>query len=156
MIMQIYKSGLILFCQIFFLSGYGQEYRYSIEYDGKAVIFTTISGLDLSAKSSENKVFSRTSPLQRVNTVNGRSISLKGGACRSDNELYKWFCTFSQSTKQKRDITVKLLNANGDLIRTWKIRQAGPVKVEGPTLNAKGNDVAIETVVLSHEGIEPE
>jgi phage tail-like protein len=35
----------------------------------------------------------------------------------------------------------------------WSIFQAWPVKCEGPGLKATGNDIAIETLELAHEGI---
>ena len=37
---------------------------------------------------------------------------------------------------------------------TWKIANAWPVKVEGPSLNATGNEIAIETLEFAHEGME--
>jgi len=36
----------------------------------------------------------------------------------------------------------------------WYFRRAIPKRVVGPALNAKGNDVAIETLELSHEGLD--
>jgi phage tail-like protein len=36
----------------------------------------------------------------------------------------------------------------------WRVRNARPVKIEGPALNATGNDVAIESVEIMHDGIE--
>jgi phage tail-like protein len=39
-------------------------------------------------------------------------------------------------------------------IAGWYFRNAIPKAVDGPQLNAKGNDVAIERLVLAHEGID--
>jgi phage tail-like protein len=39
-------------------------------------------------------------------------------------------------------------------IAAWTFTNAYPEKLQGPTLNARGNEVAIETLELSHEGIE--
>ena len=36
----------------------------------------------------------------------------------------------------------------------WKVMRAFPVKVEGPGLKASGNEVAIESIELAHEGLE--
>ena len=36
----------------------------------------------------------------------------------------------------------------------WKFREGWPCKWEGPTLNAKNNEVAIETLEICHEGLE--
>ena len=150
-----FLSGLfLLFAST--MEGKAQYSRVAVEWNSYKIVFSTVSGIDTFKSLSGSTVVSRTNPLQRVNTVSVKSISLKGGNCRMDNELYKWFCTVSLTTKQKRDITVKLLGTNGELIRTWKIRQASPVKVDVPTMDARANEVVIETVVLAYEGIELE
>jgi len=38
----------------------------------------------------------------------------------------------------------------------WNLRRAWPVKIEAGPLNAQGNEVAIETLELAHEGFELE
>jgi phage tail-like protein len=45
-------------------------------------------------------------------------------------------------------------NAANVAIQAWRLRNARPKKYTGPTLGGKGNDVAIEELVLSTEGIE--
>lgn len=35
----------------------------------------------------------------------------------------------------------------------WNAKNAWAMKVEGPGLKASGNEVAIETLVLAHEGL---
>ena len=35
----------------------------------------------------------------------------------------------------------------------WNFVSAWPTKWDGPSFNAKGNEIAIETLVLAHEGI---
>jgi phage tail-like protein len=37
---------------------------------------------------------------------------------------------------------------------TWNFREGWPVKLEGPALNGKTSEVAIETLEICHEGIE--
>src|SRR5262249_11096938 len=47
--------------------------------------------------------------------------------------------------------------AIGGLLRlpvaAWQVQGALPERLTGPTLNAKANEIAIETLELSHEGI---
>lgn len=56
-----------------------------------------------------------------------------------------------------RTVTIKLLDERGDRNRpamTWTLRNAWPMKITGPTLNAKGNDFAVEQLDLVHERLE--
>jgi phage tail-like protein len=38
----------------------------------------------------------------------------------------------------------------------WNFVRGWPAKWEGPALNAKANEVAIETLEIAHEGLELE
>lgn len=38
-------------------------------------------------------------------------------------------------------------------VAAWMFRRALPERVQGPQLNAKGNEMAIETLEMSHEGL---
>ncbi|MEW6173978.1 MAG: phage tail protein, partial [Bacillota bacterium] len=35
----------------------------------------------------------------------------------------------------------------------WEVSQAWPTKYDPPDFNAKGNDVAVETLEIVHEGV---
>ena len=55
-----------------------------------------------------------------------------------------------------RTVTITLLDeSRQDTVCTWTLRRAQPKKLTGPTMAAKGGgDVAMEEIVLVHEGIE--
>ena len=62
------------------------------------------------------------------------------------NGLYEWYNTIKAGTVARRPVTISLLNEEHEPVMTWKIKDAWPVKVEGPGLNATGNEIAIETL----------
>ncbi|MCB1124919.1 MAG: phage tail protein, partial [Verrucomicrobiae bacterium] len=41
-------------------------------------------------------------------------------------------------------------------VMVWKARNAFPVKIEGPGLKSTGNEVAIESLEIAHEGLSIE
>jgi phage tail-like protein len=45
------------------------------------------------------------------------------------------------------------LNEKHEAVMVWKAHNAFPVKVEGPGLKASGNEVAIESIEIAHEGL---
>ena len=53
-------------------------------------------------------------------------------------------------------IVISLLNEEHAPVTTWKVKEAWPCKVEGPTLNSTGNEVAVESIELCHEGLTVE
>jgi phage tail-like protein len=57
-------------------------------------------------------------------------------------------------TVERRDILISLLDESHTPVMTWKVHNAWPVKIESGPLNAKGSEVAMETIELVHEGLE--
>jgi phage tail-like protein len=84
------------------------------------------------------------------------NITLKRGIFSGDNDFFKWVNTVKMNTIERRDITIKLLNEEHNPVMTWKVKQAFPVKFEGPSMKASGNEVAIESLELAHEGFTVE
>jgi len=83
------------------------------------------------------------------------NVVLKRGIT-ADLSLYQWFRAVSQGDFQPRNVMIVLLDAQRQDVRRWLARDAWPVKYDGPTLNAKNNEVAIETLELAVEEIEIE
>jgi phage tail-like protein len=54
---------------------------------------------------------------------------------------------------EQRDISISLLDEQHNPVMTWSIVNAWPTKVTSPDMKANGNEVAIETIELAHEGI---
>jgi phage tail-like protein len=48
------------------------------------------------------------------------------------------------------------LNENHEPVVNWKVKNAFPVKIQSSDLRASGNDMAIETLEISHEGVNIE
>jgi phage tail-like protein len=83
------------------------------------------------------------------------NAALKRGIT-SDLSLYQWFRAVSLGDLQRRNALIVLLDASRQDVRRWLLRDAWPVRYEGPTLQASANEVAIETLELACEDIEVE
>ncbi|MDH3766679.1 MAG: phage tail protein [Nitrosopumilus sp.] len=83
------------------------------------------------------------------------NLILKRGLIKS-SELYDWFKQAKQGTLERRDITVNILNEEKEPFVTWKLRNCWPTKYSGSTLNAKGNEVVIETLEIATEDVDLE
>jgi phage tail-like protein len=83
------------------------------------------------------------------------NVTLKRGITGS-TDLFEWWKSVRDGQVQRRNVTITLLDEQRQAVLRWHLRDAWPVKIEGPTLNATGNEVAIETLELAHEGLEIE
>jgi phage tail-like protein len=71
-----------------------------------------------------------------------------------DMALYDWWRSVIQGNLDRRDVRVTLLDETRQQVAQWRVRRAWPSKYESSDLNALGNDVVIETLELTHEGVE--
>src|SRR5437868_1990118 len=85
------------------------------------------------------------------------NVLLKRGAIGSLN-LYGWYNDVRNGDQNAlRTVTIQLQNEDHTaVVLTWKLRRARPVKIKFGPLNAKGNDVVIETLELACERLEME
>ena len=71
-----------------------------------------------------------------------------------DVELWNWRKRIVDGDADRRSGSIVLQDDQGQDKVRWNFRDGWPCKYDGPNLNAKSNDVAIETLELAHEGLE--
>jgi phage tail-like protein len=130
-------------------------FNFIVEIDGISVAaFCEVSGL-----ASETAVIEYRNGSDRANTVRKlpgltkyANIVLKRGVTQ-DTQLWQWRKAIEQGTPDRRSGAIVLLDDERNPVRRWRFSEGWITKFEGPDLNAKGNDVAIETIEIAHEGL---
>lgn len=131
-------------------------FHYKVSWNNLDIGFSDVSGLTQERQAIEYRdglMSGDQLPLKRPGLTKANNISLKRGIVQSDNELYNWFNNNGLPNVERRDLLISLLNDEGNPVMVWSISQAWPVKLEGPGLKATGNEIAIESIELVHEGI---
>ena len=130
-------------------------FHFQVEWGGTNLGFSEVSGLTIENQAIEYR--DGLSPEYSVVRMPGMpkysNITLKRGVVPADNEFFGWLNTAALNKVERRDLVISLLNEEHSPVMTWKVKNAFPVKVEGPGLKATGNEVAIETIELAHEGL---
>jgi len=80
-------------------------------------------------------------------------IVLKRGLTQ-DASLWNWFKTVLNGQVQRTTGSIVLLDSARTPVVRWNFRQAWPSKWEGPHLDGKTSEVAIESLTIEHEGLE--
>jgi phage tail-like protein len=80
------------------------------------------------------------------------NLVFKRGYVQND-ELWKWYQNIANGKDDRRDGSVILMNEAHEEVISWNFVKAWINKIEGPSLNATGNQVAIESMELQHEGL---
>jgi len=79
-------------------------------------------------------------------------ITLRWGAS-DDTELFEWRSQVAEGRVDRRNGSVVLLDDTGAEKRRWNFVSAWPSRWTGPSFNATGNEIAIEALEITHEGI---
>ena len=122
---------------------------------GENLPFRELSGLEaetqvIEYRAGNSKVFST---VKMPGLAQNGNVSLKKGVFDSDNQFWDWYKTIKMNTIERVAVTIKLLDQNGDPTMVWTLKNAWPTKITSTDLNAEGNEVAVETLELAHEGI---
>lgn len=133
-----------------------RAFNFIVEIDGIARAgFQDCSGLDTSQDPIEYREGSEGHLTVRKLTglVKYSNITLKGGMT-DDAQLWDWRKNIMSGKDDRKNGSIILLDSMGQEKLRWNFREGWPTKWTGPTFNAKGNEVAIETLEIAHEGLE--
>ncbi|OVE80889.1 phage tail protein [bacterium M21] len=130
-------------------------FHFQVEWGGTNIGFTEVSGLTIENTAIEYRAgSSKAYSVQKMaGMVKYSNITLKRGIMAADNEFADWLTTTKLNVPDRRDLTISLLNEEHSPVMTWKVTKSFPVKVEGPSLNSTGDEVAFESIELAHEGL---
>jgi phage tail-like protein len=87
--------------------------------------------------------------------ITNSNLTLKWGLTAS-MDLYNWRKNIEQGkiSSNRKNISVVLIDEEGNDVARWDFNNAWPSKYKGPDLNAKGNEVAIETLEIVFESMQ--
>ncbi len=81
------------------------------------------------------------------------NITLKRGITL-DKTIYLWRKTVTDGDIERKNLSIVLQNEKHDEVVRWNVVRAWPSKYTAPDLKATANEIAIEAVELTHEGLE--
>ena len=131
------------------------KFHFTVDWAGTNIGFTEVSGLDVETEMIEYRqgASPEYSKIKMPGMQKYSNITLKRGSFKNDNEFYQWWNTVKLNTIDRRDITIKLLNEEHEPVIVWKVKNAFPVKVQSTDLKGDGNETAIESMEVAHEGL---
>lgn len=131
------------------------KFHFQVQWGGARIGFTEISGLDVETEVIEYRdgALPEFSKMKIPGMQKFANITMKRGVFKSDNDYFNWWNTVSLNTIERRDVTVSLLNESHEPVMVWKIKNAWPAKIGSTDLKADGNEIAIESIELAHDGL---
>lgn len=141
------------------------KFRFLVEFDvdGETVKagFTEVSGLDKETEVIEYREGADVTKYKRIilGLSKANRVTLKRGVFNDDSKLqfYNWWSKTidKQATEDaQKEVVIKLMDELGDdPVVTWKLNKAVAVKMQSTDMKSDGNEIAIESIELVHEGL---
>ncbi len=126
-----------------------------ISDDGTAVkgSFAEASGLEVDVQPIEYRNGSEDITVRKIPGLKKYpNIVLKRGVI-GDPGLWNWIQQTMDGKVQRTEGSVVLLDENKQEVMRWNFKRGWPCKWTGPGLNAKNNEIAMETLEIAHEGL---
>jgi phage tail-like protein len=124
--------------------------------DGVAVrgSFAEVSGLETAMDPIEYRNGSEDITVRKIPGLKKfTNITLKRGLI-GDLGFWNWIVQGMKGTVQRTQGSIILKDENHREVMRWNFRRGWPCKWTGPGLNAKNNEIAMETLEICHEGLE--
>lgn len=141
------------------MSGRADPYRqtrFVLEIDD--MVMAGFSHCDLPAATSSVVEYREGNEPQTPRKLPGLNqygpLVLTAGVTDRSIELSEWRTLVEQGVMEdaRRAVAVTLLDATGQPAARWEFREAWPSQYEAPRLSATADEVAIERLVVAHEG----
>lgn len=144
-----------------------KKFRFRVELDGITQAgFTECSFADTTTDPIE---YREGNELPRFRKLSGLTkygnITLKWGITDPSMEFYNWMQSVidtgagdgnpdTSAAGNRKNISIILIDEAGNDKARWNIERAWPTKYDPPDFDAKGNEVAVESVEIVHEGFK--
>ena len=131
------------------------KFRFEVKWDSNVMSFQEVSGLDIEAQAIEYRHGDSPSfsSIKMPGLKKFSDVTMKKGVMKSDNKLWDWFNEIKMNAIKRRPVTISLMDEAGSPTMVWKLANAWPTKITGTDLKAEGNEVAVETIEVAHEGL---
>ena len=139
-------------------------FRYRIVIDGiSRAGFSEVSGINSNTEAVEYREGDdlRNTPRKLAGLTKFGNVTLKWGVA-DDSDFLAWIYSVAPTNSApptgmvRHTVTITLVDDAGSDGPSWHLINAWPVGYTVPDLSGLGNEVAIQTLELCHEGLEHE
>jgi len=132
------------------------KFHFQVEWDSEKVSFQEVSGLDIEAQIVEYRHGDSPefSTIKMPGIQKSGNVTMKKGVFTKDNKFWDWFSLIKMNTIKRKTVTIKLLDEGHNPTMTWTLTNAWPTKITSTDMKSDGNEVAVESIEIAHEGVK--
>lgn len=131
------------------------KFSFQVKWGDAEFVFQEVSGLSsetqvIEYRGGDSKVFS-TVKMQGIKKFS--NVTLKRGIFKSDSSMWEKYNQIKMNTIKREQITISLLDEAQKPAMSWLLTNAFPVKITVTDMKSDGNEIAVESIELAHEGL---
>jgi phage tail-like protein len=131
------------------------KFHFEVKWDSNVMSFQEVSGLDIQSeeikyRSGDSKQFS---VIKMPGMKKFGNVTMKKGVFKGDNKFWDWLNQIKLNTIKRVPVTISLLDESSAPTMVWTLTNAWPTKISSTDLKSEGNEVAIESIEIVHEGL---
>jgi phage tail-like protein len=126
-----------------------------ISDDGRASrgSFSEVSGIETDMPPIEYRNGSEDTTVRKIPGLKKFGpVTLKRGVL-GDLTFWNWILAGMNGQVKRTEAAIILFDEQRSEVMRWNLKRVWPSKWTGPGLNAKNNEIAMETLELCHEGL---
>jgi phage tail-like protein len=132
------------------------KFSFQVKWDKDEMIFQEVTGLSsetqvIEYRGGNSKVYS-TVKLPGIQKFG--NVTLKKGIFKGDTAFWDKYNEIKMNTVKRSSITISLLDESNAAVMTWTLTNAFPSKITVTDMKSDANEVAVETMELTHEGLQ--
>lgn len=131
------------------------KFRFKVMWGDKEMSFQEVSGLQMESEEIKYRAgdYKQASVIKMPGLIKYSNVTMKKGVFKDDNSYWEWMSQIKFNIIKRISITISLLDEADGIIMVWNLANAWPIKIIATDLKAEGNEVAIETIEIAHEGL---
>lgn len=131
------------------------KFRFLVAWGDETMSFQEVSGLDVESQPIEYRAGDSAafSVVKMPGIKKFSDVTMKKGVFKGDGKFWDWFNEIKMNSVKRVPVTISLLDEGGKPVMVWTLANAWPTKITGTDLKSTGNEVAVETIVIAHEGL---
>ncbi len=131
------------------------KFYFQVEWDGAKLSFQEVSGLDVEAQIIEYRAGDSKahSTIKMPGIKKSGNVTMKKGIYTGDNKFWDWWSQIKLNTIKRIPVIISLLDEGDAPTMVWTLENAWPTKITGTDMKSDGNEVAVESIEIAHEGL---
>ena len=130
------------------------SFNFIVKVENMELGFSEVGGLSTETNIIEYREGPDPAHMRKVpGQAKFTNINLKRGYTPNGKELWTWRKSVLDGKTQRKGGTITLLDEGRKPALVWEFSEGWPSKWNGPAMNAKNNDIAIEEMEICVEGL---